>query len=177
MKFELNWGDSWRGTFKKLVWFSVIVFEGATILLSILISNLLGFFKFFADSDSQTLLIVIFIVLGTALNFIVHSLWGCLAYMFEDIARTRAVTCALAEYTLEKDKLLHPEVVAALDDKATTAKPTPTSNSAAENKVYRSVADRSASDNQKPPETWVCSDCGALNSTTTTFCKDCGKYK
>lgn len=176
MKFELNWGDSWRATFKKLLWFSVIVFEGATILLSILISNLLGFFKFFSDSDSQTLLIVIFIVVGTAFNFIVHSLWGCLAYMFEDIARTRAVTCALAEYTIEKDKLLHPEVVDALDGKA-TPKSTLKSNSAAEKKVYRSVADRSASDNKKPQETWECPECGTLNPTTSTFCKDCGNYK
>lgn len=175
MKFEFNWGDSWRGTFKKLLWFSVIVFEGATILLSILISNLLGFFNFFADSDSQTLLILIFIVVGTALNFIVHSLWGCLAYMFEDIARTRAVTCALAEYIVEKDKLLHPEVVETLDGKA--PKKGGTNSSAPERKVYRSVADRTASDNKKPQETWVCSDCGALNASTTTFCKDCGKYK
>ncbi len=170
MKFELNWGDSWRGTFKKLLWFSVITFEiTAVVLIWLVVTSLMP------QKEAHAFFIIVFSLVATLLNAVIHCVWGCVAYMFEDIARTRAVTCAMAEYIVEKDKLLHPEVVEILDGK--TPKKESTNNSAPERKVYRSVADRSTSDNIKPQETWVCSDCGALNASTTTFCKDCGKYK
>lgn len=169
MKFEHNWGDSWRGTFKKLLWFSVITFElTAVVLIWLVVTSLMP------QKEAHVFFIIVFSLVATLLNAVIHCVWGCIAYMFEDIARTRAVTCAMAEYIVEKDKLLHPEIVDALDDKAN---PNSASNSAADKKVYRSIADRSASDSKKPQETWVCSDCGALNASTTTFCKDCGKYK
>ncbi len=171
MKFEHNWGDSWRGTFKKLLWFSVIAFEvTAVVLIWLVVTSLMP------QKEAHAFFIIAFSLVATLLNTVIHCVWGCIVYMFEDIARTREVTCAMAEYTIEKDKLLHPEVIDTLDDKE-PPKSTSARSNAEEKKVYRSVADRSASDSKKPQETWVCSDCGALNSSTTTFCKDCGKYK
>ena len=171
MKIEHNWGDSWRGTFKKLLWFSVITFEITAVgLIWFVIAS------FMPQKEAHAFFIIAFSLVATLLNAIIHCVWGCVVYMFEDIARTRAVTCAMAEYTIERDRLLHPEIVDALNDKV-TPKSALASNSASGKKVYRSVADRIVSDNKKPQETWECSDCGALNASTTTFCKDCGKYK
>lgn len=170
MKFEHNWGDSWRGTFKKLLWFSVITFEiTAVVLIWLVVTSLMP------QKEAHVFFIIVFSLVATLLNTVIHCIWGCVAYMFEDIARTREVACAMVEYTIEKDKLLHPEIAEILNGK--TPKKESTNGSAPERKVYRSVADRSAPDSKKPQETWVCSDCGALNTSTTTFCKDCGKYK
>ena len=41
----------------------------------------------------------------------------------------------------------------------------------------KSYTDRAAISMKQGSSTWTCKNCGTQNSSTASFCKDCGKYK
>lgn len=172
MKFDFDWGEIWRSTFKKLLWLSFSAIEITAIVL--IVSCIQGLDQF--SGGMRTFLIIIVILLATVLNVIMHCIWGCIAYLFDDMARSRRILSTIAEYMVKRDERLHPDLgdiivnMADGNDKKTAAAPS------APSKVYRSIAERGRED-APVAETWICPDCGTTNSSTSSFCKDCGKYK
>ena len=166
-KIDLGMGDTWRTVFKRTMWFSVVIFEIVMIILSNLLSNLTVMLRLVTERQS-TVVLVIGIILGTVLNECFHSLWACLAYMFDDIARNRASN----EYILELlEKQYSPE-----DDSQVAA---PSGYSDGSEKKILSVTQRIAvnQNSENTPKEWECPECGRMNPMTASFCKDCGRYK
>lgn len=166
-KIDLGMGDTWRTVFKRTMWFSVVIFEIVMIILSNLLSNLGVTLRLVTERQS-TVVLVIGIILGTVLNECFHSLWACLAYMFDDIARNRASNERILELL---EKQYSPE-----DDSQVAASSGYSDNS--EKKIL-SVTQRIAvnHNSENTPKEWECPECGRMNPMTASFCKDCGRYK
>jgi|GEM_PF-3431466 len=201
-----NAGILWRAVFKKLLWLSVIIFEGIVILIANLSQNIPA--RFFGYYDVYTFVMVMIIIVGTIINLIVHCIWGCIAYMFEDIAETKMLVSMYVEYRVESDKMNDTDE--ASDESFIDTMFKSSSNpiikflnklnepSTDTSEVMRKrLADMSEnksnsgnsrsdllsrlSDNDYEPqprtETWTCRKCGRENPMLSTFCKDCGEYK
>lgn len=166
MKYESTIGATWRSIFRKMLWVSVIFVEIVAVLVAFKAAEENGQH---GNADMGSFYGVL--ILGTVLNGIIHSVWGCIAYMFDDIAANRAATLAILEKLEQMEK----------SEKADSAKSRPThSYSAAPYlpKKPRTIAERMQENEKAPaPETWICNDCGTTNLSIADFCKDCGKYK
>lgn len=194
-KFDLGMGDHWRTFFKRMMWFSVVIFEIGVIILSILLSQGGGKSEesrlateeniwmhqgaVVKDVESEesgvvtegerTGVLVIGIIIGTVLNECFHSLWACLVYMFDDIARNRVSNERILELL---EKQYSRQVVAS------------SGYSDGSEKKILSVTQRiavnhnpeSAPKELECPE-WKCPECGRMNPIIASFCKDCGHYK
>lgn len=174
MKIDLGMGDSWRVTFKRSMWVSVIVFEIVAIILTVWLSKLMVQWEWI-PSDGGSVIVVIGLIVGTILNETIHALWACAAYMFEDIARNRAANERIAELLEIQEKRISGE--SDKESPAVVNRPAVKQTSGAGR--IRSVSERIAQ-NDKPnsaPAEWECPECGRINPMTSSFCKDCGRYK
>lgn len=174
MKIDLGMGDSWRVTFKRSMWVSVVLFEIAAIVLSIWFSNIAAAWHW-VSGDGKAVFVVIGIIIGTILNEMVHALWACAAYMFEDIARNRAASERIAELLEIQENRLSGEEPGKASAVANRVAVKQTSNSGRIRSVSERIAQNDKSDNA--PAEWACPECGRLNPMTASFCKDCGRYK
>ena len=166
---KIEMGDSWRSTFKNTMWVSVVIFEVVMIIFVVTFSVPLAR-SMFHDVGAQPVVIVLGIILVTLLNEIIHSAWACIAYMFDDIARSRRANEELLEYVMklngdekEKEQGLLGTLISALR----------TDNGEEPQKRIRPIEERSS----VAAERWACKKCGCINSVTSSFCKDCGEYK
>lgn len=165
-KIDLGMGDTWRTVFKRTMWFSVVIFEIVMIILSNLLSNLTVMLRLVTERES-TVVLVIGIILGTVLNECFHSLWACLAYMFDDIARNRASNERILELLEKQYPYDDDNQVAALSGYSDGSE-----------KKIQSAAQRIVNHSaENAPKEWECTECGCINPTTASFCKDCGHYK
>ncbi len=172
MKIDL--GDGWRVTFKRSMWGSVVLFEIAAIVLSISFSDGVAA-RFGVSEDGKVVFVVIGIIIGTILNEMVHALWACAAYMFEDIARNREASERIAELLeIQENRLSGEESV---ESPAVVNIPAVKQTSDADR--IRSVSERIAQNDKadSAPAEWECPKCGRINPMSVSYCKHCGRYK
>ena len=174
MKIDWGMGDSWRVTFKRSMWVSVIVFEIVAIILTVWLSKKMVQWGWI-PSDGGSVIVVIGLIVGTIMNETIHALWACAAYMFEDIARNRAANERIAELLEMQENRISGEETGNAPAKVNIPSVKQTSDSGR----IRSVSERIAQNgkNNSAPAEWECPECGRINPTTTSFCKDCGHYK
>ena len=115
MKDIFNFGDTWRVTFKRSMWVSLVIFEILAFILSSWLGDIAVMFGL-ATPDSSSVIVVIGVIAGTMLNEAVHSLWACAAYMFEDIAQTRKLNEYIAELLEQQEKQRTDEKFRIVDD-------------------------------------------------------------
>ncbi|MGN1423674.1 MAG: hypothetical protein ACI4XA_09880 [Oscillospiraceae bacterium] len=173
---DLKWdmGEGWRSAFKRSMWISVVVFEVVSILLSIQISDLLAAFNP-SYRESKAVFIVLGIIFGTIINEMFHALWGCIAYMFDDLARSRAANERIAELLeIQEKRISEKEAENAPKDTYIGV-----SRQSKEKGRILSVSERIARNEKEgsAPAGWNCPECGRLNPITAAMCKDCGHYK
>ncbi len=199
MKIDL--GDGWRVTFKRSMWGSVVLFEIAAIVLSISFSDGVAA-RFGVSEDGKVVFVVIGIIIGTILNEMVHALWACAAYMFEDIARNREASERIAELLeIQENRLSGEESVespAAASERIAELLEIQENRLSGEDSVespavvnipavkqtsdadrIRSVSERIAQNDKadSAPAEWECPKCGRINPMSVSYCKHCGRYK
>lgn len=174
MNIDWGMGDSWRVTFKRSMWVSIIVFEIVAIILTVWLSKKMVQWEWI-PSDGGSVIIVIGLIVGTILNETIHALWACAAYMFEDIARTRAANERIAELFEIQEKRISGES----DKESPAVVNRPAVKQTSDAGRIRSVSERIAQNgkNDNTPAEWECPECGRINPMTSSFCKDCGRYK
>lgn len=174
MKIDLGMGDSWRVTFKRSMWVSVIVFEIVAIILTVWLSKLMVQWEWI-PSDGGSVIVVIGLIVGTIMNETIHALWACAAYMFEDIARNRAANERIAELLEIQEKRISGEA----DNESSDVVNRPAVKQTSDTSRIRSVSERIAQNDKSnsAPAEWECPECGRINPLTASFCKDCGRYK
>ena len=174
MNLKFDMGEGWRSAFKRSMWISVVFFEIGSIFLSIQISDLFVASRLI-DRDTKAVIIVLGIIIGTILNEMFHALWGCIAYMFDDLARSRAANERIAELLEIQEKRI------AEQEKEHAPKDTYIAVSRHTNGSERilSVSERIAQNEKEgsAPAVWNCPECGRSNPITAAICKDCGHYK
>lgn len=170
MKYESTTGATWRNIFRKMLWVSVVCFEIIGIIIGLSLGNDLSA-KLNIPSDSGMVVIILIIITVTVMNSAIHSIWGCVAYMFDDIAANRAATIAILE---RLEQMENGEKTGSVTNHTSSNNSTTQSY----HKTPRPLSERMAQQKPAAPqETWVCRECGRINPSIANFCKDCGKYK